>query len=119
MTLKQDSSHLHYRVHWPQGVAKVEDKAAASVPLVDDTEALLRHYLSLRVDLETLYTKWSQLDPNFRKHAPEFTGIRILTQDAWETLISFICSSNNNISRISQMVRLNSGMARRMMLTLA
>ena len=59
----------------------------------------------MRVDLEALYTKWSRLDPNFRKHAPRFTGIRILNQDAWETLISFICSSNNNISRISQMVR--------------
>lgn len=106
MTLKQDSSHLHYRVQWPEKVAKVKGKEAEPVPLVDDTEALLRHYLNLRVDLETLYTRWSQLDPNFRKHAHTFTGIRILNQDAWETLVSFICSSNNNISRISQMVRL-------------
>ena len=107
VTLKQDPSHLHYRVHWPVRVARAGITASESVPLVDDTEALLRHYLSLRVDLETLYTKWSQLDPNFRKRAPKFTGIRILNQDAWETLISFICSSNNNISRISQMVRPN------------
>lgn len=27
-----------------------------------------------------------------------------MSQDAWEALIGFICSSNNNISRISQMV---------------
>lgn len=92
-------------------MVKAEDKEGASVALVDDTEALLRHYLSLRVDLENLYTKWSRLDANFRKHAPGFTGIRILNQDAWETLVSFICSSNNNISRISQMVRLKSAMA--------
>lgn len=33
-----------------------------------------------------------------------FTGVRILRQDAWEALVGFICSSNNNIARISQMV---------------
>jgi N-glycosylase/DNA lyase len=51
-----------------------------------------------------LYSQWSSSDPNFKKKAPNFTGIRILRQDAWEALISFICSSNNNIVRISQMV---------------
>ena len=43
-------------------------------------------------------------DKNFRKKAPRFTGIRILKQNAWEALVGFICSSNNNIARISQMV---------------
>ena len=33
-----------------------------------------------------------------------FAGVRILRQDAWEALVGFICSSNNNIARISQMV---------------
>jgi N-glycosylase/DNA lyase len=31
--------------------------------------------------------------------------VRILRQDPWEALVGFICSSNNNIARISQMVR--------------
>ncbi|KAJ3568628.1 hypothetical protein NPX13_g6354 [Xylaria arbuscula] len=70
----------------------------------DDTEALIRHYFSLKYDLGTLYEQWSESDANFKKKAPRFTGIRILSQDAWETLLSFICSSNNNISRISKMV---------------
>ncbi|KXH31830.1 8-oxoguanine DNA-glycosylase [Colletotrichum salicis] len=70
----------------------------------DDTEELLRHYLSLKLDLKSLYEEWSKADPNFRKRAPEFGGVRMLSQDAWEALICFICSSNNNISRISQMV---------------
>lgn len=64
----------------------------------------MRHYFSLNVDLGKLYDQWSQADPNFRKRAPKFMGVRILNQDAWEALIGFICSSNNNIPRISQMV---------------
>lgn len=42
-------------------------------------------------------------DSNFSKNAIEFEGVRMLRQDPWENLISFICSSNNNIKRISQM----------------
>lgn len=70
----------------------------------DDTESLLRNYFNLQYDLSSLYRQWSDGDPNFRRRAPSFTGVRILNQDSWETLVGFICSSNNNISRISQMV---------------
>ncbi|KAF4255562.1 8-oxoguanine glycosylase ogg1 [Aspergillus fumigatus] len=70
----------------------------------DETLELLKHYLNLSSNLTDLYTQWSSQDPNFKKKAPQFTGIRILRQDAWEALVSFICSSNNNITRISQMV---------------
>ena len=59
----------------------------------------------MSLDLGGLYEHWSDVDANFRQKAPTFTGVRILNQDAWEALIAFICSSNNNISRISQMVR--------------
>jgi N-glycosylase/DNA lyase len=100
-----------YKVTWPsnspltklsssdKGV-KVEDDSTK-----DDTEALLRHYFNLEPNLTELYERWSMADPNFKKRAPKFTGVRILKQDAWEALVGFICSSNNNIARISQMVR--------------
>ena len=70
----------------------------------DDTRELVEHYLNLELNLNELYSLWSEADANFRKKAPNFTGVRILRQDAWEALIGFICSSNNNIIRISQMV---------------
>lgn len=76
----------------------------ASYDETDDTEALLCHYLNLAPDLTSLYKRWSTADSNFNKKAPKFAGVRILKQDAWEALIGFICSSNNNIIRISQMV---------------
>ncbi|ROT37273.1 DNA glycosylase [Sodiomyces alkalinus F11] len=111
VSLKQDSTHLHYRVTWPATrneflTPPLSTKSPVSDAnvLQDGTEDLLRHYLSLKLDLGSLYEQWSAADPNFRKRAPKFEGVRILSQDAWETLIAFICSSNNNISRISQMV---------------
>ncbi|UZP44290.1 hypothetical protein NXS19_012102 [Fusarium pseudograminearum] len=94
--LKQDSTHLHYRVTY--------SAPKPTTPEPKDTESLLRHYFNLDTGLESLYKQWSDADSNFRKRALQFQGVRILNQDAWETLIGFICSSNNNISRISQMV---------------
>ncbi|GAP86058.1 putative N-glycosylase DNA lyase [Rosellinia necatrix] len=111
LSLRQDESFLHYKVTWPRSCSRSrkatgtpEGKGDAGIQQGDDTEALLEHYFSLKHDLASLYRQWSESDPNFKKKAPKFTGIRILTQDAWETLVAFICSSNNHISRISQMV---------------
>lgn len=64
----------------------------------------MNHYFNLEPNLAQLYDQWAASDANFRKKAPKFTGVRILRQDPWEALIGFICSSNNNISRISSMV---------------
>jgi N-glycosylase/DNA lyase len=92
--LKQDASHIYYKVTWP----------TPTPPSPDDTESLLQEYFNLRPKLSDLYEQWSNADANFKKRAVKFTGIRILKQDPWEALVGFICSSNNNIARISQMV---------------
>lgn len=110
--MKQDPEHLHYRVTWPKTLVAAPLTPPSSstghstpeVPAADDTEDLLKNYFNLHHNLTELYKQWAGADPNFQKRAPEFTGVRILNQDAWEALVGFICSSNNNISRISQMV---------------
>ncbi|KAA8893467.1 DNA glycosylase [Sphaerosporella brunnea] len=94
LSLRQDSSALHYRSIFPSHVSAGED----------DTAELLRDYFNLSIDLTGLYATWSSRDANFSKKAPAFAGVRILRQDPWENVVSFICSSNNNIARISQMV---------------
>lgn len=91
--LKQDDLYLHYKSIFPED-SKSED----------DTDKMLYHYFDLKHDLGALYDQWGKADPIFKKLAPQFGGVRILNQDAWEALICFICSSNNNISRISSMV---------------
>lgn len=103
--LRQDETHLHYRAAFPSHSAPLPTPPSStpSTP-ADDTEALVHHYLNLTPNLTALYAQWSLSDANFRRRAPQFTGIRILRQDAWEALVGFICSSNNNIARISQMV---------------
>lgn len=65
---------------------------------------ILKDYFQLDIDLEGLYQQWSERDSNFKKQAMNLRGIRILKQDLVENLFSFICSSCNNISRISSMV---------------
>ena len=114
--MKQDATHLHYRSIYPSSQlappTPPSSLAASDDGHIgdgegdgdDDTEDLLRYYLNLEPNLTQLYTEWSSSDPNFKKKAPKFTGVRILKQDAWEALIGFICSSNNNIARITQMV---------------
>ena len=111
ISLRQDASHLFYRAIYPP-IEEAPSTPPVSVPPSiaratterDDTGELVRHYLNLQPNLAYLYSQWSTADTNFRKKAPKFTGVRILRQDAWEALIGFICSSNNNIVRISQMV---------------
>lgn len=108
LSLKQDSSHLHYKVMWPDHHDSSKNSSHEGLDgsdgADDGTAELLRRYFSLHLNLGTLYRQWSEADSNFQRKAPQFTGVRILSQDAWEALVCFICSSNNNISRISQMV---------------
>ncbi len=107
LSLKQDSTYLYYQSIWPKTSTPLNlpgETTSQSSSEDEDTKALVEHYLNLTPDLTALYEGWSSVDPNFKKRAPKFTGVRILKQDAWESLVGFICSSNNNIVRISQMV---------------
>ena len=111
LSLRQDSTHLYYRSIFPSTTeAPLTPPSSISPSTIDDpaqdddTETLVKHYLNLEPDLGGLYAQWSGADLNFKKKAPRFTGVRILRQEAWEALVGFICSSNNNIVRISQMI---------------
>ena len=58
-------------------------------------------------DIDTNYTKLLddfQGDKILEKARSICGGIRILRQDPWETLISFIVSANNNIPRIQSII---------------
>ncbi|KAI0293100.1 DNA glycosylase [Russula brevipes] len=91
--LRQSPDTLFYRSVFPDPSASSEVEAARDA----ETLLWLDDYFQLDVDLAKLYNEWSERIP--------FEGIRMLRQDPWENLISFICSSNNNITRITKMVK--------------
>ncbi|MCE2456638.1 MAG: hypothetical protein J4G14_02315 [Dehalococcoidia bacterium] len=64
---------------------------------------ILEDYLGLNHDLDAIYSELSR-DSVLAPLIEKYPGLRILRQDPWECLISFICSANNNIKRISQNV---------------
>ena len=112
LSLRQDAAHLYYRALFPEALHAPPTPPSSTPPSsdgtvieIDDTKELVYHYLNLEPNLTQLYEQWSSADRNFETKAPKFAGVRILRQDAWEALVGFICSSNNNIIRISQMVR--------------
>lgn len=88
----------------PSSPASIKRDATPEDALSDDTEALLVNYFNLQHNLTELYKQWGAADPNFQRRASTFTGVRMLNQDAREALLGFICSSNNNIKRISNMM---------------
>ncbi|XP_034192744.1 8-oxoguanine DNA glycosylase isoform X1 [Osmia lignaria lignaria] len=90
-TLKQNDTHLFYVV---QGL------------LTDSInyDQTLSEYFRLDVSLNDLCKNWSTVDQHFEKSMNETNGVRILNQDVVENVFSFICSSNNNIQRISGMI---------------
>ena len=63
-------------------------------------DAFWRDYLDLDRDYADIKRKLREKDPVMYDAIDAGSGIRILNQDPWETLISFIISQNSNIPRI-------------------
>lgn len=62
----------------------------------------LHDYFRLDLSLVQMHSEdWLTRDSSFQTKCPR--GVRLLNQEPWETLVSFICSSNNNIYRITKM----------------
>ena len=61
-------------------------------------------YFDLDRDYEKIKDKLSKVDENLKASIKHGIGIRILNQDLWEALISFIISANNNIPRIKGII---------------
>lgn len=66
----------------------------------EEFEQLWMPYLDLGRDYSIIKRQLSEKDPIMKKAIQAGNGIRILRQDLWETMVSFILSQNNNIPRI-------------------
>ena len=64
----------------------------------------LRHYLDLERDVPKLLAAVDN-DAYIHRAIQTLWGMHILNQELWETIVSFILSQNNNVSRIRGIIR--------------
>ncbi len=67
-------------------------------------EKVVTEYFDLNRDYENMQKELSNVDDNVKQSISYGKGIRLLNQDLWETIISFIISANNNIPRIKGII---------------
>ena len=67
-------------------------------------EKICTDYFDLNRDYTKIKEELSNIDENLKRSVEYGQGIRILNQDLWETIISFIISANNNIPRIKGII---------------
>lgn len=69
-----------------------------------DIKETIENYFDLNRNYEEIKEKLAKIDDNMKTSIEYGQGIRILNQDLWETIISFIISANNNIPRIKGII---------------
>ena len=85
-------------------VKKVDNEVIFSSFGADNLEKLVIDYFDLNRNYEEIKTSLSKVDEYLENSIKYGSGIRILNQDLWETIISFIISANNNIPRIKGII---------------
>lgn len=70
----------------------------------ENIKKICEEYFNLQTNYEVIKEKLSNIDIYLKNSIKYGNGIRILKQDLWETLLSFIISANNNIPRIKTII---------------
>lgn len=70
----------------------------------ENIKKICEEYFNLQTNYEAIKEKLSNIDIYLKNSIKYGNGIRILKQDLWETLLSFIISANNNIPRIKTII---------------
>ena len=83
-------------------VARQEDNKITV--FCDEEDKYWKNYLDLSTDYGKIIESINPKDVYLTKAAKAGKGIRILRQDFWEMLVSFIISQNNNIPRIKKTI---------------
>ncbi len=90
-----------------QGVIRVEKKENEIIfegILDGEIQEIIEQYFDLKRNYDKIKMQLSNIDKYLKNSIEYGEGIRILNQDLWETIISFIISANNNIPRIKGII---------------
>ena len=101
---QQDGSYTGVVGENVLNVKKEENKVIVTGMCKDDIEKICTDYFDLNTNYEEIKERLSSIDNNLKISIKYGNGIRILNQDNWEALISFIISANNNIPRIKGII---------------
>lgn len=84
---------------------KKEDSNVTFTGICDgDIKQICTEYFDLNRDYEEIKKTLAKVDEFLKNSIQYGEGIRILNQDLWEMIISFIISANNNIPRIKGII---------------
>lgn len=85
-------------------VQKIDNKILFKGIVNENIKEVVEDYFDLNRNYEILKSELSKIDKYLKSSIEYGYGIRILNQDLWETIISFIISANNNIPRIKGII---------------
>lgn len=84
-------------------VSQVGDKVNFSCS-EQEFENYWKNYFDLYVSYDEIKSNLIQIEPKIEKYMEELYGIRVLRQDAFEMMITFILSQNNSMTNIKKVV---------------
>lgn len=101
---QEDNSYTGVAMGRVINVKKINNKIYLDNTTKEDFENIWYDYFDLGNDYKEIIDKLKVMDEYLEKATEFGEGIRILKQDSWEMLISFIISSNNRIPMIQRAI---------------
>lgn len=101
---QQDGSYIGVFKNNVLNVSKKKNDIIFKGICEGNIEEIVKDYFGLNRNYEEIKEVLSKIDDNLKNSIEYGSGIRILNQDLWETIISFIISANNNIPRIKGII---------------
>lgn len=102
--LEEDGSYTGVAKGKILNVAMEDNKIYLNNTNLEDFNSIWFNYFDLGTNYTEIKNKLKQMDEHLDKACEFGWGIRILKQDGWEMLISFIISSNNRIPMIQKAI---------------
>lgn len=102
--LEDDGSYTGVFSENVLNVKKYKDEVQFKGIINGNIKEIVDEYFDLKRDYSKIKKELSEIDENLNLSIKYGDGIRILNQDLWETIISFIISANNNIPRIKGII---------------